>query len=251
MRFARYERDGEVTYGTVQGETVTPISAEPWAEHQVTGDAVPASSVRLLAPVTPSKMIAIGLNYRSHLGDREAPKVPEPFLKTPSCIVGPGDAIVLPSDSTVVQEEAELAVVIGTRCRRATRDSALGHVFGYTCANDVSERDWQSGDLQWWRAKSSDTFGPLGPHIVTGLDPSNLAIEARLNGQVVQSSNTSDLLFDVPAIIEWVSRAVTLEPGDVILTGTPGTTATLSHGDSVEVELEGIGVLRSPVVAEQ
>ena len=250
MRYARYEADGGARYGIVEGDSITPISAEPWAEHQAAGEPVPLSGVRLLAPAAPSKLVAIGLNYRSHLGDREPPKVPEPFLKTPSCVVGPGDAIVLPAESAVVQEEAELAVVIGTRCRRASRQDALGFVFGYTCANDVSERDWQSGDLQWWRAKSSDTFGPLGPVIATGLDPSGLAIEARVNGEVVQQSSTADLLFDVPAIIEWVSRAMTLEPGDVILTGTPGTTATLSAGDTVEVELEGIGVLSNPVASE-
>ena len=250
MKYARYEAEGAVSYGIVDGDSITPISAEPWAEHQVAGDAVPLSGVRLLAPATPSKLVAIGLNYRSHLGDREPPSVPEPFLKTPSCVVGPGDPIVLPAESAVVQEEAELAVVIGRPCRRASRADALSFVFGYTCANDVSERGWQSGDLQWWRAKSSDTFGPLGPVIATGIDPSGLAIEARVNGEVVQKSTTADLLFDVPAIIEWVSRAMTLEPGDVILTGTPGTTATLSAGDEVQVELEGIGVLSNPVTAE-
>ena len=195
-------------------------------------------------------MVAIGLNYKSHLGDREPPKVPEPFFKTPSCVVGQSDAIVLPRESNLVQEEAELAVVFGKRCRGATRANALDYVFGYTCANDVSERNWQSGDLQWWRAKSSDTFGPIGPFIVTGLNPGNLAIEARLNGEVVQKSNTSDLLYDVPTIIEWVSKVMTLEPGDLILTGTPGTTATLNPGDTVEIELDGIGVLSNPVVAE-
>ena len=250
MKFARYEIDGRVEFGVVEGDAVTRITAAPWESHEVTSDARPLSAVRLLAPTAPSKIIAIGLNYRSHLGDRVPPKVPEPFFKTPSCVVGPGDAIVLPQDSNLVQEEAELAIVFGKRCRGATRENALSFVFGYTCANDVSERDWQSGDLQWWRAKSSDTFGPLGPFIATDIDPGNLAIEARVNGEVVQQSNTSDLLYDVPTIIEWVSRVMTLEPGDVILTGTPGTTATLKPGDTVEIELQGIGVLRNPVIAE-
>jgi 2-keto-4-pentenoate hydratase/2-oxohepta-3-ene-1,7-dioic acid hydratase in catechol pathway len=195
-------------------------------------------------------MVAIGLNYKSHLGDRTPPAVPEPFFKTPSCVVGQGDTIVLPKDSNLVQEEAELAIVFGKQCRNASKENALDFIFGYTCANDVSERNWQKGDLQWWRAKSSDTFGPIGPFIVTGLNPGNLDIEARLNGKVVQQSNTSDLLYDVPTIIEWVSKVMTLEPGDVILTGTPGTTATLSPGDTVEIELEGIGVLSNPVAAE-
>ncbi len=250
MKFARYEADGRVQYGVVEGHTVTRITAAAWESHETTSDIRSLASVRLLAPTTPSKMVAIGLNYKSHLGDREPPKVPEPFFKTPSCVVGQSDAIVLPRESNLVQEEAELAVVFGKRCRGATRANALDYVFGYTCANDVSERNWQSGDLQWWRAKSSDTFGPIGPFIVTGLNPGNLAIEARLNGEVVQKSNTSDLLYDVPTIIEWVSKVMTLEPGDLILTGTPGTTATLNPGDTVEIELDGIGVLSNPVVAE-
>lgn len=250
MKFARYEVDGRIEYGIVYGDTVTPITAAPWEPHETTSESLSLGAVRLLAPTAPSKMVAIGLNYKSHLGDRVPPKVPEPFFKTPSCVVGPGETVVLPRDSNKVQEEAELAIVFGKRCRNATRTNALEHIFGYTCANDVSERDWQAGDLQWWRAKSSDTFGPLGPYLVTDLDPGNLAIEARLNGEVVQRSNTSDLLYDVPTIIEWVSRVMTLEPGDVILTGTPGTTATLSPGDTVEIELEGVGVLSNPVAAE-
>lgn len=250
VKYARFSADGSIGYGILEGGTLTRITAAPWRDHEITSESLPVSGVRLLAPAEPSKMVAIGLNYRSHLGDREPPKVPEPFLKTPSSVIGPGDPIVLPAESNVVQEEAELAVVIGRRCRRAGRDEALSYVLGYTCANDVSEREWQSGDLQWWRAKSSDTFGPIGPVIVTGLDPSGLGIEARVNGKIVQQSTTADLLYDVPTIIEWVSRAMTLEPGDVILTGTPGTTATLSSGDTVEIELESIGVLSNPVVSE-
>jgi 2-keto-4-pentenoate hydratase/2-oxohepta-3-ene-1,7-dioic acid hydratase in catechol pathway len=250
MKFARYEADGRVQFGVVEGGNVTRITAAPWESHETTSDRRSLSDVKLLAPTAPSKMVAIGLNYKSHLGDRTPPAVPEPFFKTPSCVVGQGDTIVLPKDSNLVQEEAELAIVFGKQCRNASKENALDFIFGYTCANDVSERNWQKGDLQWWRAKSSDTFGPIGPFIVTGLNPGNLDIEARLNGKVVQQSNTSDLLYDVPTIIEWVSKVMTLEPGDVILTGTPGTTATLSPGDTVEIELEGIGVLSNPVAAE-
>jgi 2-keto-4-pentenoate hydratase/2-oxohepta-3-ene-1,7-dioic acid hydratase in catechol pathway len=250
MKFARYEADGSTHYGVVNGDLITRITGAPWESHETTSEGRSLGSVRLVAPTMPSKMVAIGLNYKSHLGDRTPPSVPEPFFKTPSCVIGQGDAIVLPGDSSLVQEEAELAIVFGKRCRNASRQNALDYVFGYTCANDVSERNWQKGDLQWWRAKSSDTFGPIGPFIVTDLDPGNLNIEARLNGEVVQKSNTSDLLYDVPTIIEWVSKVMTLEPGDVILTGTPGTTATLSPGDTVEIELEGIGVLSNPVAAE-
>ncbi|MBR61144.1 MAG: fumarylacetoacetate hydrolase [Dehalococcoidia bacterium] len=250
MKFARYELDGAVHYGIVSGDTVNRITGNPWEKYEVAKESESISSIKILAPTAPSKIIAIGLNYKSHLGDKTAPSVPEPFIKTPSCIVGPNDCIVLPTDSTIVQEEAELAIIFGKTCRNATKQNALDYVFGYTCANDVSERDWQKNDLQWTRAKSSDTFGPIGPFIVTGLDPSNLAISARLNGQTVQSSNTSDLLFDVPSIIEWVSKFITMEPGDLILTGTPGTTATLNDGDTIEIEVEGIGVLSNCVKAE-
>tara|TARA_A100001037_G_scaffold291022_1_gene304577 strand:- start:32764 stop:33516 length:753 start_codon:yes stop_codon:yes gene_type:complete len=250
LKFARYELDGAVHYGIVSGDTVNRITGNPWEKYEVAKESESISSIKILAPTAPSKIIAIGLNYKSHLGDKTAPSVPEPFIKTPSCIVGPNDCIVLPTDSTIVQEEAELAIIFGKTCRNATKQNALDYVFGYTCANDVSERDWQKNDLQWTRAKSSDTFGPIGPFIVTGLDPSNLAISARLNGQTVQSSNTSDLLFDVPSIIEWVSKFITMEPGDLILTGTPGTTATLNDGDTIEIEVEGIGVLSNCVKAE-
>ncbi len=247
MKFARYESNGTIQYGIVSGDTVSKITGEPWGEYEISSDTDTLSSIKILAPTLPSKMIAIGLNYKSHLGDKTAPSVPEPFIKTPSCIVGPDDCIVLPTDSSIVQEEAELAIIFGKTCRNATKENALDYIFGYTCANDVSERDWQKNDLQWTRAKSSDTFGPIGPFIVTELDPSNLAISARLNGETVQSSNTSDLLFDVPSIIEWVSKFITMEPGDLILTGTPGTTATLNDGDTIEIEVEGIGVLSNCV----
>ncbi len=250
MKFARYEAGGQVHHGIVEDETVTDITASPVDDYQVTQTKRSLSDVRLLAPILPGKLVAIGLNYKSHLGDREPPSVPEPFLKTPSSLVGPGDDIVLPRESNKVQEEAELTVVIGRRCKGATKANALEYVLGYTCGNDVSERNWQRGDLQWWRAKSADTFTPLGPFIVTGLDPANLDLEARVNGETVQKSNTSDLLYDVPTIIEWVTRVMTLEPGDVILTGTPGQPGDLHDGDTVEIEVEGVGVLSNPVRAE-
>ena len=251
MKFARYERDGRIQYGILEGDgDVTRVSAPPWESYVPSASRTSLSNVRLLPPVAPSKIIAIGLNYGSHLGDRTPPSVPEPFIKTPSSLTAPGGEIVLPRDSRVVHAEAELAVVMGRRCKRASQDNALEFVAGYTCANDVSERGWQAGDLQWWRAKSSDTFTPLGPFIVTGIDPSDLALEGRVNGKVVQQSRTSDLIYGVPAIIEWVSSVMTLEPGDVILTGTPGQTAQIHAGDTVEVEVEGIGVLSNGVVSE-
>ena len=253
--FARYEAHGEVAYGVVDGNTVRQLTAAPYEEHEVTDHTHTLDEVKLLAPVVPNKVVAIGLNYRSHLGDREPPKVPEPFYKTTSSVIGTGAPIVIPREAieegVTVQPEAELSLVIGRRCRRVSRDDALGCVLGYTCGNDVSARNWQRNDLQWWRAKSSDTFTPLGPYIVTDLDPGNLHLIGRINGEVVQDQVTSDLLYDVPTIIEFVTRVVTLEPGDVIMTGTPGAPGDIHAGDTVEIEVEGIGVLSNPVRAEE
>ena len=253
-KFARYEAHGEVAYGLVDGDIVRQITGAPYEEYRVTDHTHSLPEVRLLAPVVPSKVVAIGLNYKSHLGHLEAPKVPEPFFKTTSSVIGPGDSIVIPREAIQegvrMQPEAELSLVIGSRCKRATRGDALSYILGYTCGNDVSGRDWQRNDLQWWRAKSCDTFSPLGPFIVTGLDPGALHLVGRINGETVQDSSTSDLLYDVPTIIEFVSRAVTLEPGDVIMTGTPGQPGDMHAGDTVEVEVEGIGVLSNPVREE-
>ena len=253
-KYARFEAHGETAYGVVEGDRISQITGSPLGEYEVTDHGHPLSEVRLLAPVTPRKVVAIGLNYRSHLGDREPPSVPEPFLKTATSVIGNGDAIVIPKEATEqgvqVQPEAEMSLVIARRCRRVSRGEALSCVLGYTCGNDVSARDWQQNDLQWWRAKSSDTFSPIGPFIVTDLDPGNLRLVCRINGETAQEQSTSDLLHDVPAIIEFVTSVMTLEAGDVIMTGTPGTPGDIRDGDTVEVELEGVGVLTNPVRAE-
>ena len=254
MKFVRFEAHGEVAFGVVDDGVVNQITGAPYDEFEVLDHSHPLSAVKLLAPVVPNKIVAIGLNYRSHLGDREPPKVPEPFFKTTSSVIGPGDTIVIPRDAinegVLMQPEAELTVVIGRRCKGATRANALTYVLGYTCGNDVSARDWQGNDLSWWRGKSSDTFCPLGPFIVTDLDPADLHLMGRVNGKTVQDSSTSDMVHDVPTIIEYISRVVTLEPGDVIMTGTPGQPGDIHPGDAVEIEIEGIGVLRNPVAAE-
>ena len=253
-KFARYEAHGEIAYGVVEGDVVKQITASPLEDYQVTDHTHALSEVRLLAPIVPNKIIAIGLNYKSHLGDREPPKVPEPFFKTTSSLIGPNDSIVIPrealEDSITIQEEAELTLVINRRCKRVSKADALSVILGYTCGNDISARQWQRGDLQWWRAKSSDTFSPIGPYIVTDLDPGNLNLSARINGKTAQQINTSDLLYDVPTIIEFVTSVMTLEPGDVIMTGTPGQPGDLHPGDTVEIEIEGIGILSNPVRAE-
>lgn len=253
-KFARYEADGAVSYGIVEGDTIKQITAAPYEDYSETGTTRSVSAVKLLAPVVPSKVVAIGLNYRSHLGERAGPKVPEPFFKVPTSVIGPGDAIVIPHDAIAegvnVQPEAEMSIVIGKTCRKATKENALSFILGYTCGNDISARDWQRNDLQWWRAKSSDTFTPLGPYIVTDMQHDDMHLVCRVNGEVVQEQNTSDLLHDTPSIIEFVSRVLTLLPGDVIMTGTPGTPGNIHKGDVVEVEIDGIGVLTNPVDAE-
>lgn len=249
--YARYSAHGEVAYGVVENGSVHQISAAPYEEHETTDHTHSLSEVKLLSPVVPGKIVAIGLNYRSHLGDRTPPSVPEPFFKTTSSVIGPNDTIIIPKeaieDNITMQPEAELALVIGKTARRVSKEDALDYVLGYTCGNDVSARDWQANDLSWWRAKSSDTFTPLGPYIVTGLDPSDLQLIGRVNGEVSQEQTTSDLLYGVPEILEFVTRVLTLNPGDVVMTGTPGRPGNIYDGDVVEVEISGIGNLSNPV----
>jgi len=254
MKFARYTYGGEINYGVVEGDTIKQITGKPYEEYEVTDNTQSLSDVKLLAPVVPGKIIAIGLNYMSHLDGLEPPRVPEPFFKTPSSVIGDGGTVVIPADAirdnVAIQPEAELSLVIGKKCRKISKSESLEYVFGYTCGNDVSARDWQANDMQWWRAKSSDTFAPLGPFIVTNLDPGNLRLIGRINGKIVQESSTADLIHDVPTIIEFVSRVITLEPGDVIMTGTPGKAEDVHSGDTVDVEIEGIGILSNPVSSE-
>lgn len=247
-RYVRYASGNEVSWGILEGETIRQLQGDLFASPTPTGRTVRLADVRLLAPVTPSKVIAVGRNFRSHLGDRPAPPEPGLFAKFPTTIVGPNDTIVLPPDSKNAHYEGELVLVIGRRAKNVTREQALNYVFGVTAGNDVSERDWQDADLQWFRAKATDTFAPIGPVIARGVDPDNLLIQTRVNGEVRQSERSADLLFDVADIVSYTSRYVTLLPGDVIFTGTPQTTRALAPGDVVEIEVEGVGVLRNFVV---
>ncbi len=247
--FVRFEQGERVSYGLVQGDVVRPIQGDLFGDHELLSERIPLSSVRLLAPVTPSKVIAVGLNYQSHLGDREPAPYPGLFAKYPTSLVGPDDPIVRPPDSNNLHYEGEMVIVIGKEAKNVSEAEAAEYIFGVTAGNDVSERDWQSEDLQWFRAKASDSFGPVGPVIARGLDHNDLLLQTRVNGEVRQSERTGDLLFDVETIVSYVSRYVTLSPGDIIFTGTPGSTQALQPGDVVEVELEGVGVLRNPVVA--
>lgn len=251
VTYVRYDEGGVARYGILEGESIRELQGDLFAAPTPTGRRVPRASVRLLAPVVPSKVIAVGLNYKSHLGERPSATYPGLFAKLPTSIIAHEEPIVLPADAGNTHYEGEMVVVIGKRAHRVSRETARQYVFGVTVGNDVSERDWQRSDLQWFRAKAADTFGPLGPVLVTGLDPDDLLLQTRLNGEVVQSQRTRDLIFGVAEIVSYVSQYVTLLPGDVIYTGTPGTTRAFKPGDVIEVELEGVGTLRNPVVRQR
>ena len=251
-RFVRYRTGAEVAYGIQEGSSILEIEGTPF-EHKITSNRRKVEEVTLLYPCEPGKVLAVGRNYRTHFAERPRPKRPELFFKPTSCLQGPDGPIVYPKDATDLHHEGELVLVIGKRLRHASMEEAKAGIFGVTCGNDVSERAWQHGpdrDIQWWRAKGSDTFGPIGPALVTGLDPDKLDMIVRLNGEVVQHQPTSDQIFDCATIVSFASRYLTLEQGDIIFTGTPGDTKPMKPGDTVEVEIEGIGVLRNPIIAE-
>ena len=248
QRYARYADGNGASYGRVDGDVIHQLSMSPWLGGTETGATVDMDSVELLAPAEPGKVFAVGYNYMSHRGDRELPAHPPIFLKLPTAITGPDTGITYPDGATDLHYEAELVVIIGKRARNITPEEASDYVFGITAGNDVSERVWQANDLQWFRAKASDTFGPLGPTIVTGLDYNDLLVQSRLNGEVMQSQRSRDFIHNVEAIISHISQSATLEPGDIIYTGTPGTTSAMQVGDVIEIEVEGVGVLRNRVV---
>ena len=245
VRFA--DASGSAAWGRIEGGQIVVLHAAPWAGGAPTGDRVARDGASLLAPADPGKVIAIGLNYASHLGGREPAPYPGVFAKLPGSIVGPGDAIEMTEDAGNVHYEGELVLVVGKEARDVPMEQAQDYIFGVTAGNDVSERDWQGADLQWFRAKASDTYGPIGPVISRGVDYDDLELTTRLNGEVVQQQRTSDLIFDTSYIVSYLSRYVALMPGDVIFTGTPGTTQAMNEGDLVSVEVETVGVLENPV----
>lgn len=247
--YVRYEQRGKIYYGVLDGERVSRVGGDIFSGAERTGESVARGEVRLLWPCEPTKIMAVGLNYKSHLGDRPAPSRPELFLKPVSALLPPEGEIRIPDGAGNVHFEGELVIVIGRKTKGVSPQEAWGSIFGFTCGNDVSERDWQKGDLQWWRAKGADTFAPLGPAIAAGMDYRASRIQTRVNGAVKQSQLLSDLLFDPAVVVSHASRAVTLYPGDVIYTGTPGTTSALKPGDVVEVEIDGIGILKNTVAA--
>lgn len=257
MRIARYAVGGDVSFGLVQGPpeadpvdlVVAQLAGHPFGQLEPTGAVHPLPAVRLLAPFLPSKVVCIGKNYADHAAEMggEAPAAPVMFLKPSTSVVGPGDPVLLPRDSTRVDHEAELGVVIGRLCRDVPAERALDVVLGYTCGNDVTARDHQAADGQWTRGKGHDTFCPLGPWVETELDSRDLRVRCEVGDVVRQDGRTRDLLHDVPSLIAWVSAVMTLLPGDVILTGTPAGVAPLRDGDVVTVDVEGVGRLSNPV----
>jgi 2-keto-4-pentenoate hydratase/2-oxohepta-3-ene-1,7-dioic acid hydratase in catechol pathway len=245
------------SFGLIEDDEIYALRGEiPEGNLSLEGSepSVRLSEAQLLAPVAPSKIVCVGRNYREHAAElgNEMPTEPLLFLKAPSTIVRDGDPVELPAQSERVEHEGELAVVIGRRCRGVGEDEdPLAYVLGYTCLNDVTARDIQRRDVQFTRGKSFDTFCPVGPYIVTGLDPSDLSVQTRVNGEVRQQGRTSAMAFPVPFLIRYISQVMTLEPGDLIATGTPAGVGPLRDGDTVEVEVEGVGVLSNPVRVRQ
>jgi 2-keto-4-pentenoate hydratase/2-oxohepta-3-ene-1,7-dioic acid hydratase in catechol pathway len=249
MKYCRFNYGNETLWGALEGETVHALASAPWPEEEKTGETFSLDDVRLLAPTVPTKIVCVGRNYKAHAAELGNPLPEQPliFLKPPSSVIGPGEAIIYPAQSQRVDYEGELGLVIGRRCRNAKRDKALDHLFGLTCLIDVSARDLQKIDKHFARGKGFDTFCPLGPVVATGLDPFALTLETRINGERRQHAPVTDMIFPLDVIIEFISAVMTLEPGDVIATGTPAGVGPLAPGDTVEVEIKGIGTLRNTV----
>ncbi len=288
-KFARFQIGEIVAYGIVEGEHLRQLDGDLFSKWKKTEKTYKIEDVTLLVPTQATQVFAMAGNYKSHLTNGviktiinsktiilndpatgettvaitteedirkpgKTPKkfqIPQPFLKSVSCLLPHRGEIVLPKDAGAVHYEAEMVVVIGRTAKNVSKQSALDYVFGVTCGNDVSGRVWQKEDVQWWRSKGADTFGPCGPFIVTGLDYDNLLLQLRLNGEVQQKENTNMLIHDVATTVSFISQSITLHPGDLIFTGTSGTTKAIHPGDVVEVELEGVGVLSNRVVAEK
>jgi 2-keto-4-pentenoate hydratase/2-oxohepta-3-ene-1,7-dioic acid hydratase in catechol pathway len=247
MRIARVEAGGQPVWAIVEGDAVYRLEGSPF-ESPRRGERIGAlSGTTLLAPCQPSKVVCIGLNYRAHAAEtnQELPKEPLMFLKPPTSVIGPGGTVVWAPGSKKIDYEAELAVVFKKRAKHVAPGTFKDYVLGYTCANDISARDFQRGDGQWARAKGSDTFCPLGPWIETDLDPSDLRISGKLNGETKQDSRTSDLVFNIDFLVSHLTKYFTMEPGDVLITGTPAGIGDMPVGSEYEVTIEGIGSLKN------
>jgi 2-keto-4-pentenoate hydratase/2-oxohepta-3-ene-1,7-dioic acid hydratase in catechol pathway len=260
-RFIRFAYDDSTAYGLLNQDSVSELKGPPFQAVEPTGRVFALSEVSLLTPCEPSKVLAVGLNYASHrrhvekaegvfvtVAGRPAPTDrPVVFAKFPTSLIPHEADIVFPPDSANVHFEGELGLVIGKEAKAVSVTDARNHVFGVTICNDLVDRDWLLSDLQWFRAKGADGFGPIGPAIVTGLDYGHLGLETRLNGEVRQSSNTSELVFSPDVMLSYISHYVTLVPGDVLFTGTPGETQQVRKGDVIEVTIEQVGTLRNRV----
>ena len=254
MKIVRFESAGVARYGILNGESVEALAGTPYESITPTGEVFPLEDVRLLAPAEPTKILAVGFNYRDHAKElgREIPTEPNIFMKPLSCLTAPLSPIRIPRCLTHrVEYEAELVAVIGKPARHVSREEALHYVLGFTCGNDVSARDLQTKTNQWTVCKGFDTFGPLGPCIETELSGADCPIMTRVNGETRQNSNTKHLIFDVPYLVSYLSDCMTLLPGDLIFTGTPFGVSPIFPGDVVEVEIGGIGVLQNPVLDEE
>ena len=249
MRLVRFLVHGRMAYGILNNEEAAELDGEGYASLSSIGARHRTSDVILLAPCVPTKIVAVGLNYRDHARElgMQVPESPILFLKPPTSVIGPGETIVRPAMSSRVDYEAELGIVIRDRVSRIPPEASRDHILGYTCANDVTARDLQKKDGQWTRAKSFDTFCPIGPWIQTDLDPDDLLVESYVNGERRQSSRTSQFIFGVDLLVSFISQVMTLEPGDLIITGTPAGIGPMQAGDEVEVRIEGIGCLKNGV----
>lgn len=253
MRIVRYqEKDAAPKYGWLLEDQIGEIEGDLFGKYRRHEARLPLSEVKLLAPATPSKIVCVGRNYIDHAKElgNEVPQIPLIFLKPPSSIIAPGETIYLPPQSKQVEHEAELVVVIGKRGRHIIAEEAKNYILGYTIGNDVTARDLQKIDDQWTRAKGFDTFCPFGPWIDTEFDPADAVITCRVNGQMRQMASTRDMVFSVSTLVAYISSIMTLEPGDLIFTGTPAGVGPLHDGDVVEVEIDGLGHLSNPVKAE-
>ena len=249
--YVRYEYNGNVSYGILEDETIHELRGDIFTGGRRTGDTVMLGQVRLLTPTAPRKVIAVGFNYRSHLGEAPEAEYPGLFAKYPTSLIPHDSEITYYADATDLHYEGEMVLIIGKTAKNVVEEDAQEYIFAVSPGNDVSERNWQQGYLQWFRAKGADTFGPVGPVMVSGLDYNDLMLQTRVNGEVKQAQRTKDLIFGPAQIVSYVSRYVTLEAGDMIFSGTPGSTSAMQPGDVVEIELEHIGVLRNTVGPKQ
>ena len=260
MKWCRFQSGSRVAYGVIEGTTVTEVTGSPFESHARTSTTAPLSAVKLLVPVIPPTFYAAGVNYREHVTEMARRRGAEPQFppqadvgyRANNALIATDEPIVIPRDATeLIQYEGELVAVIGKRGKRVSEAEALDYVFGYTIGNDVSERTWQRGDRTFWRGKNTDTFKPMGPWIVTDLDPDHLKVTIRLNGREMFTYAVKDAIFGLRAFISRMSQYLTLYPGDVLWLGTDGPTENMKDGDVVEVDIPGIGVLRNPVVRER